>query len=97
MSEGVRAITAIITAAFGLALASVIFSQRSKTTGVIQVGGQAISSIISAATAPVTGASSSYTGAANLGSTPLEGILGQYGLGAGAGMPGIIDSGTFTE
>lgn len=56
-----RALAAIAASAFALATASVIFSQRSQASSVINAGGTAFASILNAATSPVTGNTSGST------------------------------------
>lgn len=84
MGDVGRAITALAASAFALALASVIFSQRSQTTQVIQSGGTAFAQILSAATSPVTG-----TGGVTASSVGTN--IGQIAQGLG----GFVDSGVF--
>jgi hypothetical protein len=59
MGEGGRAIVAIVSSILGLGVLSVILSQRAATSSVISSAGTALSSVIGAAEAPVTGGSSS--------------------------------------
>lgn len=66
MNEGLRALLAFVSAAFGLAILSVIVSHNAATASVISAGGSALSGVINAATSPVTG--STVSGAGNLGS-----------------------------
>jgi hypothetical protein len=55
MGEGGRAVLAIVSSVIGLAVVSVVLSNNAATSQVIGAGGQALSSVIGAATAPVTG------------------------------------------
>lgn len=57
----IEAITAIVAAIIGLAIVAVLVSQKAQTGSVIQAGGSALSSIISAAVSPVTGGGSGLT------------------------------------
>jgi hypothetical protein len=74
MGEGGRALIAIVSSIVGLSLVAVVLSTRSNTASVIGAGGTALASVLSAATAPVTGGSS----ASSIGSA-LGGALGGYG------------------
>jgi acid phosphatase family membrane protein YuiD len=51
----IEALVAILTAVVGLAALAVLVSKNANTTGVLSAGGSAFSSMLSAATAPVTG------------------------------------------
>jgi hypothetical protein len=70
------AIVAIVTAIVGVAALSVFFSRNSNTAGVVQAGSSGVATMLNAATAPTTGASSSNSG----------------GLYSTAYMPGSIDT-----
>ncbi len=82
MGETGRAIIAIVSSVIGLSLVAVVLSTRANTAGVISAGGNALTSILGAATAPVTGAG--VSNASNLGSA-VGGILGGALSGFGAG------------
>jgi len=56
-NEAGRAILAIVSSIVGLAIISVILSQQAQTGSIISASGTALSGVISAATAPVSGAS----------------------------------------
>jgi hypothetical protein len=78
MGDGAgRALLAIVTAVIGLAIVSVVLSNQAQTGTIISDSGQALSSVIGAATAPITGASSS----ANVGSD-VNTVLGALGGGS---------------
>lgn len=77
MEGGGRAVLAIVSSVIGLAIISVILSSRAQTSQVIAAGGNALSSVIGAATGPVTGATTS--------SGALGGGLNLSGLGSLAG------------
>ena len=79
MGEGGRALIAIAASVVGLATISVILSAQAQTSSVISAGGQAFSSILTAATAPVTGGSTASTVGAVAG-----------GLLSGASGPGFF-------
>lgn len=85
-----RAIGVVIASAFGLALVSVIFSSRSQTANVISSGGNALSNIIGAAVAPVTGQAPAPIATAASGSSSALSGAGSFvgglvsGIGAGA-------------
>jgi hypothetical protein len=74
MNEGVRAIAAFAASAIGLAIIAVLMSSRANTAGVITAGGSALSSVIGAAVAPVTGSGggSSPLSMLGSGSNPLS-------------------------
>lgn len=55
MNETLRALTVISTAIIGLAVVSVILSQRANTASVISTAGQAFAGLLSTSTKPVTG------------------------------------------
>lgn len=59
MSEWTNTIIAVVVAIIGLATLSVILSKQSNATQVISTAGQALSSVIGAAVAPVSGLSTS--------------------------------------
>jgi hypothetical protein len=54
MSDATTALAAIVTSIIGLAIVAVIFSQRSQTSQVLQAGGSALGTLITAAVSPVT-------------------------------------------
>ena len=79
MGEAGRAVIAVVSSVIGLAILSVILSARANTAGVIQAGGQALSGVLGAATAPVTGASvSSLPSVPGLSSTPFGNLPWGY-------------------
>lgn len=78
MNSITESVVTILTAIVGVAILSVLVSQRSNTAGVLSAGGSAFANALSAATAPVTGAST----APNVGSNS------QFGLG-NLSMPGF--------
>lgn len=90
MGEAGRAVLAIVTSILGLSIVAVILSTRSNTTGVIATAGTALSQVIGAATAPVTGSAGFAVGstiggvAAGL-ANPFP-MGGSYGYG-GTGFP----------
>lgn len=53
----VTSITTVLTLIVGLAVVATLVSKNANTTGVISAGGSAFSGALSAAEAPVTGAS----------------------------------------
>ena len=61
MNSMTEAVVTILTAVVGVAIISVLVSQKSNTTGVLQAGGNAFSSILGVAVSPVTGAISTPT------------------------------------
>lgn len=50
----------IVSGIIGLAIISVVLSQKAKTSDVIQAGGSALSSIIAAAVTPITGSAGGF-------------------------------------
>lgn len=54
-------IVALVTGIIGLAMVAVIVSQKANTQNVLSSGGTALSSIIGAAVAPVSGGTTSNT------------------------------------
>jgi hypothetical protein len=54
--KGIGVFVAIMTAIFTLAVVAVILSQKAQTSKVLQALGDATGGVITAATAPVTGA-----------------------------------------
>lgn len=82
MGEGGRALIAIAASVVGLATISVILSAQAQTSSVISAGGQAFSSILTAATAPVTGGGATALGGAAGAAAGgvLGGILPEFGL-----------------
>ena len=80
MNSITESVVTIITAIVGVAILSVLVSQRSNTAGVLSAGGSAFANALSAATGPVTGAVT----APNVGSTSGS----QFGLG-NLSMPGF--------
>lgn len=74
MSEMWQGVVTIATAIVGVAILAVIVSKNANTAGVIQAGGQALSTDIGAAVSPVTGGSMGLGGFGNvLGGTSLSG------------------------
>ena len=59
MNSMTEAVVTILTAVVGVAIISVLVSRKSNTSGVLQAGGSAFSSILGVAVSPVTGAVSS--------------------------------------
>jgi PRD1 phage membrane DNA delivery len=53
-------IVAVIASIIGLAIIAVLVSQKAQTSGVIQSAGTALSSVIGAAVAPVTGTANQF-------------------------------------
>jgi hypothetical protein len=76
MGEVTRAIFAGVASLIGLAILSVVLSNRSNTASVISTAGNALSSVIGAATGPITGAqvaTTSTAAASNaLGNLPFQ-------------------------
>ena len=58
MSQITEQVSAILLAVVGVAILAVLVSKNANTAGVLQAGGSAFSSILGAATAPVTGGGS---------------------------------------
>lgn len=75
MSSTFEPVVTIAVAIVGVAILAVLVSQRSNTAGVLAAAGSAFSNSLSAATAPVTGASAA----------PINNIGG-----SGFGMPGNL-------
>ena len=67
--------TVLVSSAFGLAILSVVLSNKSQTTGVIQAGASGLGSIISAAEGPVTGQTAGTNNFSSLG-TASGNLLG---------------------
>jgi hypothetical protein len=64
-NELISSVVTVATAIVGLALIAVLVSKNANTSGVIQAGGSAFASDLSAAVSPVTGSSgfgNSFTG-----------------------------------
>ena len=61
-SEVISGIVTVLTAIVGVAIIAVLVSKGANTSGVLQAGGQAFSSALGAATAPVTGGGGGFTG-----------------------------------
>lgn len=59
MSDFVNAMLAIVAGVLGLAIVSVLVSQKAQTSSVIQASGSALSNVIAAAVNPVTGTGAS--------------------------------------
>lgn len=69
MGESGRAVIAIVSSIVGLSIVAVVLSTRANTASVIGSAGQALSSVLGAATSPVTGAGGyggGYGAASNL-------------------------------
>ncbi len=89
MSEGTRAVIAIVSSIIGLSIVAVVLSARANTAGVVGAASSGLAGVLSAATAPVTGAGagvpyglSSNLGA-GIGQSLLSGALyggGNYGM-----------------
>lgn len=78
MKDFGSALLAIFGGVISLAIVSVLVSQKAQTGSVIGAGGNALANVITAAVAPVTGASASVqTGSSS--STSINGILDQAG------------------
>jgi hypothetical protein len=77
-NEAGRAILAIVSSIVGLAIISVILSAQAQTGNIISTSGQALSSVIGAATAPVSGGAAASAGA--ITGSFLSGISGISGL-----------------
>lgn len=62
----ISSVVTVMTAIIGLAIIATLVSKNANTTGVISAGGSAFSNALSAAEAPVTGASQmgSFSGGA---------------------------------
>ncbi len=67
MNDITQAIVTILTAIVGVALLAVLVSRNSNTSQVIGATGSAFAQSLGAATAPVTGASSSFGGTGGYG------------------------------
>jgi PRD1 phage membrane DNA delivery len=86
MSEIEKALTGIVTAIIGIAILSVIVSNKANTSGVIQSAASGFGNILAVATSPVSGTSVtpnlSYSGSSG-GSTSINlsglGSLGNLG------------------
>lgn len=85
MDPALRAIAAFLSAVVGLAFVSVLFSRNSDAANIIGTSGQAVSSILEAATAPVTGGS--VAGGASFTGSPLS-LLGGLNLGGIGALAG---------
>jgi len=86
MEQGGRAILAVLSSIVGLAILSVILSARANTAGVISAGSYGFASILSAATAPVTG----YGGVQTSGGFAGGGTIGGGGVYGGNTAGGIL-------
>ena len=79
MGHFVEAFVTIVLAVIGLAIVSVLVSNRANTTGVIQAGASGLGNVLGEAISPVTGSgaqlSLGYPAATNSG----------YGFGSGIG------------
>ena len=81
MSEMWRGVILGLSGVLGLAIISVLVSQRSQTSGVISSAAGGLSSIIQAATSPVTGSGGNILGGGVSGASNIFG-------GASAGLNG---------
>lgn len=63
----ITATVTVLTAIVGVAIIAVLVSQKANTSGVIQAGGSAFTSALSAAVSPVTGSSSTGLGFGGVG------------------------------
>jgi hypothetical protein len=83
MDNIVPGLLAIVGGAFTLAMASVIVSKQAQTPAVLQASGSALSTVISAAVSPVTGATGNAGIASNnnsaFSSAWGSGLLNQFG------------------
>jgi PRD1 phage membrane DNA delivery len=61
-SEVIQGIVTVLTAIVVVAIIAVLVSKNANTAGVLQAGGQAFSTSLGAAVAPVTGGSLGFTG-----------------------------------
>lgn len=61
-SPVLRVLATVVASIMGLAIISVILSQKSNTTAVINAGSTGLSGLITAATAPVSGQSGNIYG-----------------------------------
>lgn len=83
MSNFTSGAVAILSAIIVVALVAVLVSRNAQTPQLVAVGGNAFSQMLSAATAPVTGASMMGMGAGGYGGL---GFAGQ-GMSMGLGVP----------
>jgi len=72
MNQITEQISAVLLAVVGVAILAVLVSRNANTAGVLQAGGSAFSSILGAATAPVTG----YGGASSFQNFGYGGMTG---------------------
>jgi hypothetical protein len=89
MDQSLRAIQAFVGAIIGLAIFSVLLSRQANTVGVIGAGGRAFSSILAAATAPVTG-QGAVSGGVAYGGGYATGAAGTGVALAGAAAGGLL-------
>lgn len=82
MNTMTEAVVTILTAIVGVAILSVLVSAKSNTAGVIGAFGSAFSNSLSAATGPVTGATSAPVNSSSTG--------GMFNLG-GVTMPSTVN------
>lgn len=61
MDKALNALLAIVSGVIGLAIVSVVFSQRAQTGQVISSTGNALANVIQAATNPYTGQPNAYS------------------------------------
>lgn len=82
MSQLTEALVTIMTAIIGVAILSVLVSNRSQTAGVLGAFGQSFSNILSAATAPVTGKAATPNVGSSSGSAFDLSNFGSLSLGS---------------
>lgn len=76
MDKALNAILAIVSGIIGLAIVSVVFSQRAQTGSVITATGGALANVIQAATNPYTGQPNAYSNAGGLSKSSFGGGSG---------------------
>lgn len=74
-----RAVIAVVSSILGLSILSVILSQRAQTSSVLGSAGQALASVIGAATSPVTGGGGGVAAAAT--NAAFSGLIPALGNG----------------
>ena len=83
MDKGITAVVGILVAIIGVAIVSVLVSQKSQTPQVLQAAGSTFSSILGTALSPVTGAAASggqsFLGGLSGGGIGALGNLGGFG------------------
>jgi PRD1 phage membrane DNA delivery len=80
VKDAFEPIVTIAVAIVGVAILAVLVSQKSNTAGVLAAAGSAFSNSLSAATAPVTGASAAPVN--NIGGGSTFGATGNFNLPA---------------